>query len=64
MNEQLNNLIAQKLSEIPANKGKAVKIEKVQIHYTGIYFTYSLDNSIQWYRKLYSWSNLASLTGY
>lgn len=64
MNEQLNNLIAQKLSEIPTNKGKAVKIEKVQTHYTGIYFIYSLDNSTQWYRRLYSWSNLASLTGY
>lgn len=52
MNEQLNNLIAQKLSEIPANKDKAVKIEKVQTHYTGIYFIYSLDNSTQWYRRL------------
>ena len=64
LNEELKELVTKKLSSIPAHVGKVITIKNAKIRYSGIYFTYSIDNSIQYYARLYSWADLSGLTGY
>lgn len=64
LDEELKELVTKKLSSIPANKGKVITIKDALISHSGIYFIYRIDNSIQRYGQLYSWTDLSKLTGY
>lgn len=64
LNEELKELVTKKLSSIPAHAGKVITIKRFRVKYSGIYFIYSVDNSIQNYGRLYSWIDLSKLTGY
>lgn len=64
LNEELKELVTKKLSSIPVHVGKVITIKRFEVKYSGIYFVYSVDNSIQNYGRLYSWVDLSKLTGY
>lgn len=64
LNEELKELVTKKLSSIPAHVGKVITIKRFEVRYSGIYFVYSIDNSLQNYSRLYSWVDLSKLTGY
>lgn len=64
LNEELKELVTKKLSSIPAHIGKVITIKRIKIKYSGIHFIYNIDNSVQYYGRLYSWADLSKLTGY